>query len=187
MSVSKFYILLGGAVAIIAVFKAMGLTSQRMDKWTSFLLTSIIHETVTLVRGLCLFTIYQYYSRRKDESHLFHIWKYDHLFKMLAVIGLPWWHSGWESACQFRGHGFEPWSGRIPHAAEQLGLCTTAAEPVLWSPRATAAEARAPGAHAPQQERPPRRGVAPTCCNWRNPAHSNEDPAQPRMNEWMNK
>ena len=36
-------------------------------------------------------------------------------------IGLPWWRSGWESACQCRGHGFEPWSGKIPHAAEQLG------------------------------------------------------------------
>ena len=35
--------------------------------------------------------------------------------------GLPWWRSGWESACQCRGHGFEPWSGRIPHAVEQLG------------------------------------------------------------------
>ena len=35
--------------------------------------------------------------------------------------GLPWWRSGWGSACQCRGRGFEPWSGRIPHAAEQLG------------------------------------------------------------------
>ena len=35
--------------------------------------------------------------------------------------GLPWWRSGWESACQCRGPGFEPWSGKIPHAAEQLG------------------------------------------------------------------
>ena len=26
--------------------------------------------------------------------------------------GLPRWHSGQESACQCRGHGFEPWSGR---------------------------------------------------------------------------
>ena len=34
------------------------------------------------------------------------------------------------SACQCRGHGFEPWSGKIPHAAEQLGPCATAAEPV---------------------------------------------------------
>ena len=35
--------------------------------------------------------------------------------------GLPWWCSGWESACQCRGHGFEPWSGKIPHATERLG------------------------------------------------------------------
>ena len=25
--------------------------------------------------------------------------------------GLPWWSSGWESALQFRGHGFDPWLG----------------------------------------------------------------------------
>ena len=31
---------------------------------------------------------------------------------------LPCWHIGQE--CQCRGHGFSPWSGRIPHAAEQL-------------------------------------------------------------------
>ena len=45
--------------------------------------------------------------------------------------GLPWWHSGWESACQCRGRGFRPWSGRIPHAAEELGPCTTTTEPTL--------------------------------------------------------
>ena len=54
--------------------------------------------------------------------------------------GLPWWHSGWESACPCRGHGFEPWSGKIPHAAEQLGPWATTAgparlEPVLRSKR----------------------------------------------------
>ena len=26
---------------------------------------------------------------------------------------------------------FDPWSGKIPHAVEQLSLCTTATEPVL--------------------------------------------------------
>ena len=35
--------------------------------------------------------------------------------------GLPWWCSGWESACPCRGHGFVPRSGKIPHAAEWLG------------------------------------------------------------------
>ena len=46
-------------------------------------------------------------------------------------IGFPWWRSGWESTCLCRGHGFEPWSRRIPHAAEQLSPCITTAEPVL--------------------------------------------------------
>ena len=50
------------------------------------------------------------------------------------VLGLPWWCSGWESACQCRGHRFEPWSGRIPHAAEQLGPWATTTEPVRLEP-----------------------------------------------------
>ena len=49
-------------------------------------------------------------------------------------MGLPWWRSGWESACQCRGHGFEPWSGKIPHAAEQLGLWATITEPACREP-----------------------------------------------------
>ena len=48
--------------------------------------------------------------------------------------GLPWWRSGWESACQYRGHGFEPWSGKIPHAAEQLGPWATTTEPAHLEP-----------------------------------------------------
>ena len=39
-------------------------------------------------------------------------------------MGLPWWLSGKESFCQCRRHWFEPWSGKIPHAAEQLSPCT---------------------------------------------------------------
>ena len=41
------------------------------------------------------------------------------------------------------GHRFELWSGKIPHATEQL------------SPRATTTEARTPRACALQQEKPP--------------------------------
>ena len=48
--------------------------------------------------------------------------------------GLPWWRSGWESACQCRGHGFKPWSGKIPHAAEQLGPWATITEPACLEP-----------------------------------------------------
>ena len=48
--------------------------------------------------------------------------------------GLPWWRSGWESAWQCRGHGFEPRSGKIPHAAEQLGPWATITEPARLEP-----------------------------------------------------
>ena len=35
-------------------------------------------------------------------------------------------------------------SRKIPHALEQLSLCTAAVEPVLWSPGAPTTEAHAP-------------------------------------------
>ena len=37
--------------------------------------------------------------------------------ELLADSGLPTWSSGKEFACQCRGHGFDPWSGKIPHAS----------------------------------------------------------------------
>ena len=49
-------------------------------------------------------------------------------------LGLPWWCSGWESACQCRGHRFEPWSGKVPHAADQLGPWATITEPARLEP-----------------------------------------------------
>ena len=52
---------------------------------------------------------------------------------------LPWWSSGSESACQGGWHGFDPWSGKIPHAMGQLGGCTGTTEAsipfLIWSPR----------------------------------------------------
>ena len=30
-----------------------------------------------------------------------------------------------------RGHGFKPWSGKIPHATEQLSPCATTTDPAL--------------------------------------------------------
>ena len=46
-------------------------------------------------------------------------------------------------ACQCRGHGCDPWSGKIPHASRQLSPCATATEPAH------------PRAHALQQEKAP--------------------------------
>ena len=50
--------------------------------------------------------------------------------KLGASLVAQWW----ESACQRRGHGFEPWSGKIPHAAEQLGPWATTTEPAHLEP-----------------------------------------------------
>ena len=59
------------------------------------------------------------------------------------------------STCQCRGHRFDIYSRKIPHAAEQLSPCATATEPALQSPRSTTTEACALRARAPQQEKPP--------------------------------
>ena len=56
-------------------------------------------------------------------------------FSQLNIrLGLPWWCSGWESACQCRGHGFEPWSGKVPRAAGRLGPWATTTEPARLEP-----------------------------------------------------
>ena len=55
-------------------------------------------------------------------------------------IGLPWWLGGKESACQCRGHEFDLWSRKIPHAAEQLSPSTITTEPVLQSSRTATTE-----------------------------------------------
>ena len=77
-------------------------------------------------------------TTKRISSHF--LWEVLHhwttwAFLLKSVLsGLPWWRSGWESACQCRGYGFEPWSGRIPHAAEQLGPWATITEPARLEP-----------------------------------------------------
>ena len=45
--------------------------------------------------------------------------------------GHPWWLSDKRSTCQCRIEGFNPWSGKMPHATEQLSPGATTTEPVL--------------------------------------------------------
>ena len=50
-------------------------------------------------------------------------------------LGSPlWWRRGEESTGQRRRHRFSPWSGKIPHAVEQLSSCTTASEAMFQGP-----------------------------------------------------
>ena len=69
-------------------------------------------------------------SARKNMLY----WWCSLLYPSKEFPGLPWWHSGWESACQCRGHRFEPWSGKIPHATEWLGPWATTTEPARLEP-----------------------------------------------------
>ena len=80
---------------------------------------------------------------------------------------LPWWLSGKESTCQCIRHGFNPWSGKIPHAMEQL------------SPSATTTKACHPRAQVPKQEKSPQR--EPHAQRLESSPHSNEYPAQTKM------
>ena len=51
-----------------------------------------------------------------------------------TCIGPPWWPSGEESACQYKGHRFGPWSGKIPHALGQLSPKAATTEPTHVKP-----------------------------------------------------
>ena len=53
--------------------------------------------------------------------------KYKNYFRASLVF------SGKESTCQCKKREFDPWSGKIPHALEQLNLWATSVKPVLWS------------------------------------------------------
>ena len=55
----------------------------------------------------------KYLIRLVDICHLALYWKWE----LILTYYLPRWHSGKESACQFRRHKrhrFNPWVGRIP-------------------------------------------------------------------------
>ena len=58
----------------------------------------------------------------------------------VSVLGLDWWCIGQVFTCQCKGYGFDPWSRRIPQVAEQLSLCATTIEPVLYVLGATTTE-----------------------------------------------
>ena len=93
-------------------------------------------------------------------------------------MGLSWWRSGWESACQLRGRGFGPWSGRIPHAAERLGPWATVAGPARLEPVLHGGGGRDGGGPAHRGG-----GWPPLAAAGDRPSRGGEDPAQP----WINK
>ena len=77
-----------------------------------------------------------------------------------------------ESACQCRRCRFNPQSGKIPHAAEQLCPCTTTTEPRVLEPML-------PRDRALQQKRPPQWEAC--TLQPESSQRSNKDPVQPKM------
>ena len=65
-------------------------------------------------------------------------------FMNLKHWRFPWWSSGKESTCQYRGHGFDPWYRKTAHAKKQLGQCITSTESMLWNLWGTTTEACKP-------------------------------------------
>ena len=61
-----------------------------------------------------------------------------------STWGLPCWLCGKESANQCRIHVSNLWSGKIPHASEQLSPCATTTEPVFQSLGAANTKAHMP-------------------------------------------
>ena len=60
------------------------------------------------------------YLKLRSQPLKITLYMYRLLYKILMAVGLPWCFSGpEESALQFRGHQFHPWSTKTPHAMEQ--------------------------------------------------------------------
>ena len=105
-----------------------------MPIWETFPLKDYLELSFIIVKcHTGLWTMSQFETRKlrieRAEKIEWPVGKYKN-----QVQGLPWWRSGWESACQCRAHGFEPWSGKIPHAVERLGPWATVAEPARLEP-----------------------------------------------------
>ena len=79
--------------------------------------------------------------RKKEELRI--VW-----FRLL------WWLRSKESACQCRRHEFNPWSRKIPHAAEQLTSCAITTESVFHSRGATSSVTTCHSYWSPQDQEP---------------------------------
>ena len=90
-----------------------------------------------------------------------------------------------DPVAKYRGHGFDPWSGKIPRAMEQLTLCTRTTKPMLCHSRSHHSE-------KPPQEKPPQweahalQGRVDASLQPEKSLHSSEGPAQPQINRLIN-
>ena len=97
--------------------------------------------------------------------------------------GLPSSHNGQESACRCRGHRFDPWPRKIPHAVERLSQCAATPEPALGAHESQLLKAVHPDPALQNDRRhrkkPDRAAEScPVYSNGKRSARSNKDPVQ---------
>ena len=126
----------GKVVWIITFMRAYAAPGIRSTPYTLYVCVLLCFVFLFNIHGPCFICIWSHFKIK--HTHAYNLENTQTLGIRMALkrglTGFPWWHSGWESACQCRGHGFKPWSGKIPHAAEQLGLWATIAEPARLEP-----------------------------------------------------
>ena len=98
-------------------------TISSSKTWSQLFLVSFlchpwdqIHSNIESSPGWKKVIVDSYFTPRHDNIHQ---------KKKRPCRGLPWWFSHEE---------FDPWCGKIPHALEQLSLCTTTTEPTCLEP-----------------------------------------------------
>ena len=108
----------------------------------------------------------------------------------LKLLGLSWWLSSRESACQCRRHRFDPWFRKIPCASEQLSLCTMTVESLepgscnYWSQSnlelmlCKREDTAMRSLHTQLQSSPYSPLLEKSLC-------SHKDPAQPKINKYL--
>ena len=82
-------------------------------------------------------------ARKKIKWHIYIlilILPHTHKKTFKQIKGTPLVAQWLESICQCKRYGFDPWSQKIPHAADQLSPCTTTAKLLLQSPGTAAIE-----------------------------------------------
>ena len=142
--------------------ESLGLLYERRTWVRTLILLSSLWSGASHLASLSI-------SKEKNIAHLIRLVREINRCSLKSTQGLPRWSSGWEPACHSRGHGFDPWSGKIPHAIGRHRQRRTASEPVLGSLGATQSEPAGPTygspacprACAPEQRRHPKEKGSP--------------------------
>ena len=107
-------------------------------------------------------------SRTLLLSSLYDACKSNHYIKQIIMLRLSWWLSGKESSFQRREQGFDPWSGKTPHAT---GGTTEPVRHNCWAHTLEPVLLNESCPSSPHLDRKPK--------------SSNEDPAVPKINKYI--